>query len=163
MSVGQFSPALSPKVDTAESRFASRRNASIVLGLVTAVLYSILATASWGYCPGGVTGDGGYLDGAGEPTTVAPQCVSVVMHPNNGIYLVIAVVIAAGIWRARRHVERAVRILGITATVVVAVGVLAVVAGWFLFYQFQPLTWQPGDVVSFPPILNVDVTISPMW
>ena len=162
MSDSRFSPVLLPKSETARSKLKSRRNAVILTGFITAVLYSAFATASWGTCPGGITDDGGYLDSAGESTTVVSQCISAVLHPNAAVYLVIALVIVAGIWLARRHPDDAVRTLGITATVVVAIGLLAVAVGWFLFFQFQPANWEPGDLVSFPPFLNVDLKILPM-
>jgi hypothetical protein len=37
--------------------------------------YSLIGGASKSSCPGAVTGDGGYLDAAGQPTDVAQLCV----------------------------------------------------------------------------------------
>ena len=163
MSVDHETPVLlRPTNATPESRFASRRNALVVIAVVTAVAYSAFGVASWGYCPGGFTSDGGYLDGRGEPTTTAPQCVSVVLQPSQWVYLLIALVAIAGIWFASRNLERAVGRLGIAALIVVAIGVLATAGGWLAFSQLTSAGWEPGTLLDIPPYLNLVVEYSPM-
>ncbi|WP_448808887.1 hypothetical protein [Agromyces bauzanensis] len=89
--------------------------------------YSLLGTASTSSCPGGFTGDGGYLDATGRSTDDAPQCVTLTLEPSGFAYAVIAIVVFAtvtGVLRysadqadAIRRLDRAV--VGIVAFVVV--------------------------------------------
>lgn len=163
MSDDQYVPVLLRKPNpTPASRFATRRNALVVIAVVTAVAYSAFGVASWGYCPGGVSADGGFLDAQGEPTVAAPQCVSAVLQPHQWVYVVIAVVAIAGIWFASRNLERAVGRLGVATLIVVAVGLLAAVGGWLAFSQLSSAGWQPGTPLEVPWYLNVRVDYAPM-
>ena len=65
--------------------------------------YSLLGTASKSSCPGGFTGDGGYLDATGQPTDDAPQCVVLTLEPAGFAYAVIAIVVFVTITRVLRH------------------------------------------------------------
>ena len=97
------------------------------LAIGAGLAYSVLGTASKSSCPGGFTGDGGYLDAAGLPTENAPQCVTLTLEPSGFAYAVIAIVVFATITRVLRHsadesdairrLDRAV--VGIVAFVVV--------------------------------------------
>jgi hypothetical protein len=163
MSVDHEVPVLlRPTTVTPESRFRSRRNALVVIAVLTAVAYSAFGAASWGYCAGGFSSDGGYLDAGGQPTTVAPQCISAILQPSQWVYLVIALVAIAGIWFASRNLEHAVGRLGIAALIVVAVGVLATAGGWLAFSQLSSGGWESGSLLEVPPYLNVMVEYSPM-
>jgi hypothetical protein len=163
MSVDHQVPVLlRPTNATPESRFRSRRTALVVIAVVTAVAYSAFGAASWGFCPGGFSSDGGYLDADGQPTTVAPQCVSAVLQPSYWVYLAIALVAIAGIWFAGRNLEHAVGRLGIAALIVVAVGALATAGGWLAFSQLSSAGWEPGSRLDVPPYLNVTVEYAPM-
>ncbi|GAA1504273.1 hypothetical protein BJ978_000359 [Agromyces terreus] len=94
---------------------------------VTALVYGTLVTASKGGCPGGATGDGGYLDANGDPTEVVPQCVQLTLKPSGLVFVFIAVAVLVAISRVLRAGDQAsaIRVLDRTAIVIVAV-----VAAW---------------------------------
>ena len=132
----------------------------------TALVYSALATASKGGCPGGVTGDGGYLDANGDPTAVAPMCVNLTLRPSSLIIIMIgaAVLVAISLVLRRAHSEAAaIRILDRTAIVIVVVTV-----GWTVLTMVSflsiPLDGWDGTGPFFIPFSfgNIDVDISPM-
>lgn len=90
--------------------------------------YSVLGGGSRSFCPGGFTGDGGYLDATGRPTDAAPQCVSVTLEPAGLVYVMIAIVVLATVTGVARHAvdeTEAVRRLDRAA-----VGIVGFVAVW---------------------------------
>ncbi|MBM7503704.1 hypothetical protein ACFPER_09480 [Agromyces aurantiacus] len=103
-----------------------RRLLGWALGLCLA--YSVLGGAGTSRCPGGFTGDGGYLDASGRPTDVAPECVTVTLEPAGFAYAVIAIVVFVTITRVVRHsVDQADAIRRLDRAVV---GIVAFVIIW---------------------------------
>lgn len=72
-------------------------------GLGAAFAYSLLGGASRSWCPGGSTGDGGFIDANGRPTDVAPQCVTVTLEPAVFAYAVIAIIVFMTLTRVLRY------------------------------------------------------------
>lgn len=90
--------------------------------------YSVLGGAGRASCPGGVTGDGGYLDATGRATDAAPQCVSLTLEPAGLVYAMIAIVVLATVTGVARHaVDEADAVRRLDRAVV---GIVAFVAAW---------------------------------
>ncbi|RXZ47080.1 hypothetical protein [Agromyces binzhouensis] len=98
-----------------------------------AFAYSLIGGASKATCAGGVTGDGGYLDGAGRATDAAPLCLTVTLEPSGFAYAVIAVIVFAtttGV--VRRAVDPSDAIRRLDRAVV---GIVVFVLAWTLITQ----------------------------
>lgn len=138
-----------------------RRARTLLLwALGSAIIYSTLS-GSKGSCPGGFSADG-YVDAAGDPTTVAPQCYQATLHPSPIVYLAIALTVIVALSRAARAVEldRALRTLNRAAIVVVAIAVVSMaVATVWIFASPAPT----DGTVFFPfPFGSGTMTITPM-
>jgi hypothetical protein len=101
-----------------------------------ALVYSILATGSRSTCPGGFDSNGGYLDANGDPTEVAPNCITLTLQPSPLILIVLALVVIGALSSALKKSKteaEALRYLNSAAVVVgVLVGVCIVVNQvWF--------------------------------
>ncbi|MFE5672661.1 hypothetical protein ACFQ58_13760 [Agromyces sp. NPDC056523] len=65
----------------------------LIWALGSGVVYSIVTGSSRSNCPGGFTGDGGYLDGYGQPTDVAPTCTTISLQPSPAVFIAIVVLV----------------------------------------------------------------------
>ncbi|OJW00661.1 MAG: hypothetical protein BGO47_02365 [Microbacterium sp. 67-17] len=68
---------------------AIRRVATVAA--LALLAYMTFTRGSAGTCVGGVGADGGYIDANGDPTDVAPQCISLALEPSPVV--IIAVVL----------------------------------------------------------------------
>ncbi|GAA1823716.1 hypothetical protein [Agromyces salentinus] len=132
---------------------------------VTALVYGTVVTASKGGCPGGVTSDGGYLDGNGEPTSVVPQCVTMTLKPTGLVFVFIGLMVIWSITRVLRTSEQAaaIRILDRAAVVIVAVTVAWAVISMVSFLSVPLQQWDgtepftPGFIFG-----NVEIVRTPL-
>ncbi|MFF1572618.1 hypothetical protein ACFVWR_07725 [Leifsonia sp. NPDC058292] len=140
-----------------------RRARSLVLWASgAAILYSSLV-ASKGSCPGGFTADGGYLDAAGDPTTVQPQCVQLTLHPSPVGYLAIVLTVIIALSRAARavDVEIALRTMNRGAIVAVSIAVVSMLVA-ILWFQGSPMPTVGGTVLFPFPFGSGTMTVTPM-
>lgn len=132
------------------------------------LVYGAVLKASQGFCPGGLSGDGGYTDAHGQPTTVPPSCITLTLGPSPLVFLALAVIVIVAISRILRRArtqEHAVRIANKAAVVVVAVaaGSLVIAYVWFAFIPVR--SWVPDEPYFFLypfPFGTVDVVIEPL-
>jgi hypothetical protein len=129
--------------------------------------YSIIGGASKSRCPGGYTGDGGYIDAAGRATDVAPQCVTVTLQPSGFAFAVIAVVVFITIGRVLRYaVDQADAIRRLDRAVV---GIIVFALVWTVITQasFAGVSLESWDGIGpfffeGTVIGQLDIDVSPM-
>lgn len=138
----------------------------LVVGLLAALGYSMFMTGSKGFCPGGVTGAGGFIDADGNPTDVAPSCVSLTLRPSPLILAAIAVIVLWALTKVLRSavdVADAVRILDRTAAAIAILAVASAVISWIWFAMIPITDWDGTGSFLYPfPFGSVDMQISPM-
>jgi glucan phosphoethanolaminetransferase (alkaline phosphatase superfamily) len=110
--------------------------------IIASVVYSALSTGSFGGCLGGITGDGGFIDNAGNPTNTEPSCIMMQLHPQAFVYLILAAVALISMTIIRRRQAR-----GLTTKTLTAAGalVIVVVAAAFTVYH---LMWVQALLVG---------------
>ena len=140
-----------------------RRTRGLVLwALGAGVLYSSLV-GSKGGCPGGFSSDGGYVDGSGNPTEVAPQCVSLTLQPSPAVYLAIVLTVVVALTLAARapDTRAAMRRLdrGVIAVVGIALLSMAIAIVWF---ALTPMPTVPGTVWFPFPFGSGTLNVTPM-
>lgn len=123
--------------------------------------YTVLGVASRSYCPGGFTGDGGFVDASGQATDTAPQCVTLSLQPSGIVFAAVAIIVLAAITRVLRSAATetaAIRMLDRTAVVIVVI-----VAAWTLITQVSfatiPLEGWDGTEPFFFPFAFGDVRV----
>ncbi|WP_400994848.1 hypothetical protein [Agromyces sp. GXQ0307] len=129
--------------------------------------YSVIGGAGKSSCPGGFTGDGGYLDAAGQATEVAPQCVTLTLEPSGFAYAVIAIVVFVTIGRVLRYaVDQADAIRRLDRAVV---GIVVFVLAWTVitqasFARISLESWDGTGPFFFDGTVfgQVDVDVSSM-
>lgn len=130
------------------------------------IVYGFLMVGSKSYCPGGFTGDGGYVDGEGQPTDVAPQCLSLTLQPSFVVYLAIAIiVVVAFTWALKRAGSEAaaIRTLDRAVVVVIAVAGASILIGHIGFWMTPVTEWDGISTFWFPyPLGIVGADSSPM-
>lgn len=117
----------------------------MIWALGAGLAYSVLGGAGKTWCPGGYTGDGGFIDVNGRPTDPAPQCISVSLQPGGIVYAVIALIVLATLTRVLRHaVDQADAIRRIDRVVI---AIVAVVVVWTALTQvsFASISVQEWD------------------
>jgi len=135
----------------------------LILTLIAAAAYGALTTAGAGGCLGGYDGEGGFVDGAGQPTGVAPMCVQLTLQPSPLVFIAIASIVLLAIGRVLKAVDQqaALRTLDRAAA---GVGVLVVVAivvsqVWFQFIPFDDLLASGSWTVFGPfPFGTIDMS-----
>ena len=119
----------------------------IYVAVVAGVVYSLLSTGSRGGCAGGVTGDGGFLDSYGNPSDIAPTCVSLALGPSPLILIVLVATVLVSLGRVLRRAEdeaSALRILDRAAlTIIVVAAVSGVVV--LIAFSLMPLDGFDGS------------------
>lgn len=147
----------------ARPRTRDRSGRLILVAVLAGIAYSVISTASRGICPGGVTGDGGFLDANGLSTDAAPTCLNLTLKPNGLVYLVLFVIVLVGIVVADRSMpERATLVLGLALAAVVVVPLAAAVVGHAWLFGFPIEQWRPGDAIWVPPLIDTRVETSTM-
>ncbi|MDE0546138.1 hypothetical protein [Microbacterium sp. C7(2022)] len=139
----------------------------LLIVAVTAVAgYAMFMTASKGYCPGGITGDGRFLDAAGNPTDLAPSCISMTLQPSGLVYLALAAIVIGALTRVLNRAgdeSSAVRILDRAAAIVAIVAVASVIISQVWFSLIPITSWDGTGTFVYPfPFGSVEMTTSPM-
>lgn len=124
----------------------------LVVSLVAALVYPAFMGASSSYCPGGVDGNGGFVDAAGIPIE-APSCIQLSLGPSPLVYLGIGLIVLLTINRVLRAVSErmALRILDRAA---IGIGVLVIVAVVVsqVWFRMIPITdFMSGSFSFFSP------------
>ncbi|WP_136706144.1 hypothetical protein [Agromyces sp. H66] len=143
------------------------RTRRLLIGaLIAAFAYTALGVGSRSYCPGGFTGNGGFLDASGQPTDVAPQCLTLTLQPGGIVYAAITIIVLAAITRVLRSAASeaaAMRTLDRAA-----VAIIIVVVAWTLVTQVSFFTipldgWDGTEPFFFPFVFgNVHVEVTPL-
>ena len=144
-----------------------RRTRSLLFcALGTGLAYSVLGNASKGGCPGGATGDGGFIDAGGQSTAVAPNCINVTLQPSGIVFLAIAVIVLVAITRVLKSSATeaaALRTLDRAAILIVAVTATWLVITHVSFWMIPLDQWDGGGYFPIPFTFGtVDIDISPM-
>ncbi|GGM37278.1 hypothetical protein [Microbacterium saperdae] len=138
----------------------------LILAVVAALVYPMFMVASSGYCPGGVDGNGGFIDASGQPVDEALPCVQLTLGPSPLVYVGIALIVLLALGRvlrasdeptALRTLDRAA--IGVGALVVVAVIVSVV---WFSLIPLDQFSSGSISVFSPFPFGVIDVDVTPM-
>ncbi|RLQ81556.1 hypothetical protein D9V28_13335 [Mycetocola zhadangensis] len=128
--------------------------------------YSVLASASSGFCPGGVNSDGGFLDASGAAVDAAPLCVQLTLRPSVVVYLAVAGIVLFALGRVLRTAEdehSARRILDRAALLVMATVVACVVISQVWFAMLPITEWDGTGTFVYPfPFGSVDMVTTPM-
>lgn len=124
----------------------------IFVALGTGFVYSMVGTASKGGCQGGVT-DGGFVDGHGQPTDVAPTCVNLTLHPSPIVYTAIAVTVIVAltlVLRTGRTEASALKVID-RAVIVIIAGTFAWAVLTMVSFLAIPLDPpSPGEPFTIP-------------
>lgn len=137
----------------------------VVTTVLSGLGYSLLTTASRGWCPGGIASDGSFVDRFGNTTEFAPACINLTLGPSPVVFLVLALVVLWAVTRVCRNPQdeaAALRDLTRAAGGVVVLTVLAVVLTTAAFSSISLESWDGSTVPQLPGWLAVDVTITPM-
>jgi ABC-type Fe3+ transport system permease subunit len=138
----------------------------IIAALVTAFLYNLVMTASQGGCPGGVTGDGGYIDANGQPTDTVPMCTNLTLGPSWWVFAAIALVVVLAITRVLKRASdqrAAARILDRAAILIFAIAGASVLISYVWFFAIPIESITEGGTVWYPfPFGSVETTMTPI-
>ncbi|ANJ26086.1 hypothetical protein [Agromyces aureus] len=133
----------------------------------TAILYGVLGTAGKGGCPGGVSGDGGFVDANGAATDVVPMCVNLTLRPSPIVYAVIVVIVLIAISRVLRSADSEVaafRTLDRAAIVIVAVTLAWAALALVSFLSIDVSAWDGVRPFPYPDFTfgSIDIDVTPM-
>ena len=139
-----------------------------VLALFMSIIYSLLATASWASCPGGFDSTGGFIDANGDPTSIAPSCVSLAMSSNPLVFVIFVLIgigaLSSALKKSRTEAD-ALRYLNSAAVVIAGITVVTLVVSHVWFWNLSVDEWDGiGDLVLHGPFPFAVITtdISPM-
>lgn len=139
---------------------------TLIWTLIIAVLFPAFMSGSRGYCPGGVDGNGGFIDASGRPVDEAPMCVQLSLGPSPLVHVGIALIVLFAIGRvmkasderaALRILERAIQGAGLLAVVAIIVSNV-----WFLMTPIEGFSSGSWSVFSPFPFGIISVEITPM-
>ncbi|MGV8882092.1 MAG: hypothetical protein ACOH19_08040 [Rhodoglobus sp.] len=138
----------------------------LVVGLVAAFGYSIFMTGSKGYCPGGVSADGSFVDAAGNATDIAPRCINLTLEPSWLVFLAVAAIACGALTMVLRRaadIHSAIRYLDRAAAAIAIIAGASVVISQIWFAMIPITDWDGTGTFFFPfPFGSVDVEIEPM-
>lgn len=138
----------------------------LAVGLAAAVGYSLFMTSGKGYCPGGVTGDGGFTDAAGNATETAPMCAYLTLQPSALIFIAIAAIAFAAITMVLRRaadVPSALRYLDRASAAIAILAVASVVISQIWFAMIPITDWDGTGTFFYPfPFGSVELRTEPM-
>ncbi|MFF2371287.1 hypothetical protein [Agromyces sp. NPDC058110] len=139
----------------------------LVAAAATGLIYGLLGTASKGGCPGGVTGDGGFLDANGDPTEAVPMCVSLTLRPAPIVYVAIVAIVLLAITSVLRRADSeavALRTLDRAAVLIVAVAAAWAAISLVSFLSIDVTAWNGVGPFPYPDFVlgNIDIDVSPM-
>jgi hypothetical protein len=132
----------------------------ITVGVLGVITYAVASTASKGFCPGGVDGDGGFINADGNPTDAAPMCLNLTLQPSWLVIVLVALLVIGTIWASRRGGASAAMTLMRGMVFVIVVLVAALLVTHVAFWSYPVSDWRYGDPVSFPVPLNVKVAVT---
>ncbi|WJL94670.1 hypothetical protein QSU92_11905 [Microbacterium sp. ET2] len=169
----QLSPPLPAAAPGLTGSFAGRElvvqiRRLLVVTLVTCLVYAGFTRASRSFCPGGFDADGGFIDGNGQPTDLAPECLSLQMGPSPVVFIAVAAIVLLTLGRVIRvadGLESATRMLRRAALAIMIVAGLSLVIAQVWFALLPVAEWDPeaGYFFLFPfPFAGVEVTITPL-
>lgn len=138
----------------------------LAVGLAAAAGYSLFMTSGKGYCPGGVTADGGFTDAAGNATETAPLCVNLSLQPSALIFIAIAAIAFAAITMVLRRaadVPSALRYLDRASAAISILAVASVVISQIWFAMIPITDWDGTGTFFYPfPFGSVELRTEPM-
>lgn len=140
----------------------------LIVAAGAGVVYGAVMRASSGFCPGGVRGDGSYIDAHGQSTTVPPSCITLTLGPNPLVFIALAVIVIVAVTRILRRAttqEHAIRMANRAAIVVVAVAAGSLVIAYVWFALIPVRSWVPDEPYFFLypfPFGSVDTVIEPL-
>lgn len=138
----------------------------IIVAMLAAWGYSLFTVASKGYCPGGITGDGAFLDASGQITDVPPECISLLLKPSPLVFIALAAIVVLTLSAVQRHAidtASALRYLNraIFIVLIVAVASAVIARVWFSLIPLQD--WPETGTLIYPfPFGAVDMTVKPV-
>lgn len=109
--------------------------------------------ASKGYCPGGVDGDGSFIDAAGNTTDTAPICVTLTLRPSGLVFIAIAAIAFGALTMVvsrATDVSSAIRYLDRAAAAIAILAVASVVISQ-IWFRMIPITDWDGTGTFFYP------------
>jgi hypothetical protein len=139
----------------------------LILTVVCALVYSNSTSASSGICPGGFDGSGGFIDANGDPTAVAPNCLTLSLHPNPLWFVVFALVVTGALSSALKKSKTeadALRYLDSAAAVIVVLSLVCIVVSQVWFWNLPVGEWD-GVHTNFVypyPFGLVEMEVSPL-
>ena len=147
--------------------------AAVVVGIRSLLIWVIVAVTmlavflrgGMSSCTGGVTGSGGFLDGEGRPTEVAPMCGSVTVSAHPLIYVAIGLVVLFSLTRILRRadtVERALSILHNARMVIVVLTLVTFVVGYWAITTLRVEDWNDYSLFAPLPFAGFDISTRPM-
>ncbi|MCD2443094.1 hypothetical protein LQ757_12495 [Agromyces sp. SYSU K20354] len=137
----------------------------LVLALIMSLVYGFFTHVSKSYCPGGFSGDGGFVDADGRPTDVAPSCISLTLGPSWLVYAAIGVAVFMAITRVLKRAATEADALRILDRAAAFIGILAVasIVISHVWFALIPIDESGTGAFLFPfPFGAVTVDISPM-
>ena len=144
-----------------EARLSNLPGASILLrvrGLIwsalgAGLLYGIVTNASRSACPGGRSPSGGYLDANGQPTDLAPECVSLTLQPSLFVAAAVVVVVLAALTRVLRRANteaEALRIIDHAGIAIIALVSASIVIAHVWFWLIPIADWNGSGTLWVP-------------
>jgi hypothetical protein len=133
----------------------------LITALVGALAYSLLTTGTWARCLGGYDGSGGFIDGSGEATELAPTCLTLTLRANPLIYVVLALIVIgalSSVLKKSRSEADALRYVDAAAVVVVLLLATCIVVSHVWFWNLPVQDWDGGTTDFFYPFLFGSVT-----
>lgn len=166
LSLAQTPPQPTTVAGLAGVAVIARIRRVLILAVIAAMIYPTLMVASSGYCPGGVDGNGGFIDASGRPVDEAPACVQMTLGPSPLVYIGIALIVLLAIGRVMRASDEpaALRTLdraAIGVGVLVAAAVIVSVV-WFSLVPLDQFSSGSWSVFSPFPFGVIDVEVTPM-
>jgi hypothetical protein len=141
-----------------------RRLISVAVG--AGAVYSIFTSGSRGGCAGGISGDGGFIDANGDPTSIAPTCVTMALRPSPIILIALVGIIVWALGRVLRRAEgeaSALRMIDHAALAITALAVASLVIAhvWFTLIPLDGIDGSGTYIWPFP-FATVELQTSPM-
>lgn len=138
----------------------------VVVAVFAAVAYGVFMSASKGYCPGGVTGDGAFTDAAGRVVEVAPTCINLTLGPSGLIFLAIAAIVIGALTVVLRRANdqaSAMRYLDRSAALIAILVVVSVIISQVWFAMIPITEWDGAGTFFYPfPFGSVDLVTHQM-
>lgn len=138
----------------------------VVVAAVAAIAYCALMSGSKGFCTGGVTAEGSFIDSAGNAIQAAPPCIQLTLRPS-GLILVAIMAIVIGtltvILRRARSRTDAIKYID-RGTAAIGILVIASVVISHVWFWAIPITeWNGAGTFIYPfPFGAVDLVTYPM-